>query len=215
MKYLFFYFSLLLPLTSLGQTISKSIKISKLIIDSKKTFNFKEGDSTASFSIDTLIMKDKSSLFFVAKKKVNLVVNYAVIGKDCVIRGNDTKNNGTDLNLSVNFIQLKSLFIDVSGGEARAYNRHYDNGNGGNVVLSYLSSGRKPQVTNKRGSDYLSIKNNGGGNIVNPQTDIAVLLGQIRTGAPGRVGGLPNGRVYSGNTGRNGKTIIQPADSLN
>src|SRR5688500_2071046 len=104
MKSLFLFLTLILPYISIGQVTSKSIRLDKLMIDSRRSYSITEGDSITSIFIDTLIMKDKSKLSFVAKKKVNLVVKYAVIGKDVVISGNDSKNNGTDLNLSVNFV---------------------------------------------------------------------------------------------------------------
>ena len=214
MKSIFLYLALLLPLTSLGQVRSKSVKIHKLVIEAKKSYAITEGDSITSINIDTLIMKDRSKLSFVGKKKVYLVVSHAFIGKDVIIRSNDSKNNGTDLNLSVNFVQLKSLFVDVSGEDARYFNRHFDNGNGGQVVLSYLSSGQKPQITDKNSPNFVSIRNRAGGYTVNPQTDIGIILGQIRTGSGRPLGQLPNGRVYSGGIGRDGKTTIKPIDRL-
>jgi len=213
-KNIFLYLTLLLPLTSIGQLISNPLKIDKLIIDSKKSYAVTEGDSIASIVIDTLIMKDKSKLSFVSKKKVNLVVKHAIVGKNVVISGSDSKNNGTDLNLSVNFVQLRSLYIDVSGEDARTSNRHYDNGNGGHVILSYLSSGQRPQIADKKAENFVSIRNRAGGYAVNPQTDIAILLGQIRSGSGRPLGQLPNGRIYSGGIGRDGKITIGSVDRL-
>lgn len=205
-----------MPFISAGQTSSPFVKINKLVVDSRKSYDFIQGDSTTSVIIDTLIMKDKSRLFFVNKKKVSLVVNYAVIGKDCVLEGNDSKNNGTDLNFNVNFAQLNSLFIDVSGKDARSANRHFDNGNGGKVVLNYLASGKKPQTADKKEPAFVSVKNRAGGYTVNPQSDIAVLMGQMRNGSGGRpLGQLPNGRVYSGSVGRDGTIVIKPVSNLN
>jgi hypothetical protein len=203
-----------LPFISIGQVTSKPLKLDKLVIDSKKSYTITEGDSITSIVIDTQIMKDKSKLSFVSKKQVSLVVKHAIIGKDVVISGNDSKNNGTDLNLSVNFVQLRSLYIDVSGEDARSSNRHYGNGNGGHVVLSYLSSGQRPQIADKKSANFVSIRNRAGGYTVNPQTNITVLLGQIRSGSGRPLGQLPNGRVYSGGIGRDGKITIGPADRL-
>lgn len=214
MKSVFLFLTLILPCISIGQVTSKSIRLGKLVIDSRRSYSITEGDSITSIFIDTLIMKDKSKLSFVAKKKVNLVVKYAIIGKDVVIRGDDSKNNGTDLNLSINFVQLRSLYIDVSGEDARSSNRHYENGNGGNVVLSYLSVGQRPQIADKKSASFVSIRNRAGGYTVNPQTDIAILLGQVRTGSGRPLGQLPSGRVYSGGIGRDGKITIAPIDSL-
>lgn len=207
---------MLSPFFSFGQTKSTdTIRIGKLVIDSKKTHYFERGDSTTAIIIDTLVMKDRASLFFVGKKKVAATVNHAAIGKNCVLTGNDGKNNGTNLDININFTQLGGLYVDVSGLEARIANRNFDNGNGGKVTLNFLSSGQKPQLTDKNKPNYLSITNKGGGYTINPQTDIAVLLQQMRTGAPGRMGGLPNGRVFSGNIGREGTTAINPVSSFN
>ncbi|HEX8376547.1 MAG TPA: hypothetical protein VF602_01930 [Pedobacter sp.] len=202
-------FLLFLPFLSIGQPQSTPIRISKIEIDSKKSFYFKEGDSIASIVIDSLIMKDKSQLHFFGKKKVNLIINYAEIGKNVFISGSDNKNNGTELNLSVNLKQLNSLFIDVSGKDARSANRRFDNGNGGMVAINYLAAGIKPQTTDKKRSGYLAINNRGGGATVNPQNDVSVLLGQIRNGSGRPLGQLPNGRIYSGNVGIMVKRLLR------
>lgn len=203
------------PFVSVAQTSSGPIKISKLVIDSRKSFGLIAGDSVAAFIIDTLIMKDKAKLFLVNKKQASLVIHHAVIGKDCLVEGNDGKNNGTNLHLAANFVQLRSLSIDVSGEDARMANRHYDNGNGGQVVVSYLASGKKPQTSDKRQSQYLAISNKGGGHLVNPQGDIRVLMDQLRNGYPGRpLAQLPQGRVYSGGIGADGKATVKPVTSL-
>jgi len=217
MKALTLYFCLFLPFLALSQSLpDQSIRIPKLVVDSKKTYYLDQGDSTATIVIDTLVMANKARLYLVDKKKVKLVVNNATVGKDCVITGNDGKNNGTDLKMAVNFSQLQSLFIDVSGDDAKNGNRNFDNGNGGSVILNYLASGKKPQLTDKKSANYLSVKNRAGGYMVNPQTDIAVLVDQIKNGTAGRpLGNLPNGKVYSGNIGKDGTTSIQPVNSLN
>jgi hypothetical protein len=203
-----------LPFISLVQAQSSQLQVSKIAIDSRKSFYFKEGDSVISVVIDSLIMKDKSQLHFAGKKKVNLTVNFAEIGQGCVISGSDQKNNGAEIKLTVNFKKLNSLYIDVAGQEARSGNRRFDNGNGGNVELSYLASGIKPQTVDKNSSGYLHISNRGGGTRVNPQNDISILLGQIRNGSGRPLGQLPNGRVYSGNVGSDGKTAIKAVDTL-
>lgn len=212
MKRLILYLLPFLPLLSAGQPIN----IGKVIVDSKKTFHFTQGDSSASFIIDTLIMKDKARLVFYAKKQVKLLVKHAVIGKDCLISGNDSKNNGTNIELLINFAQLKSLFIDVSGEDAKVANRHYDNGNGGNLVLSYLESGKKPQISDKRKPGYVSVLSKAGGSLVNPQNDMVVIMDRLRNGTAGRpLGQFPNGRIYSGNMGTDGKSTIKALSSLN
>jgi hypothetical protein len=203
-----------LPFLSVGQTQSATIRVSKIEIDSKKSFYFKKGDSSATIVIDSLIMKDKSQLLFFGKKKVNIIINHAEIGKLCVISGNDNKNNGTNLNLSVNFKKLISLYIDVSGKDARSANRRFDNGNGGIVAINYLTTGIKPQTTDKKRTAYLAINNRGGGASVNPQNDVSVLIEQVRTSSGRPLGQLPNGRVYSGNVGYDGKTTIKEVDKL-
>jgi hypothetical protein len=214
MKRFAFFFILLFPVLSWAQEQSL-IKISKLEIDPRRSYEWTEGDSTLKILIDTLVMNDRSKLVFVGKKAVDLTVNHAQIGKESLIMGDDSKNNGTNLTLNVNFEKLRSLFVDVSGQDARMRNRHYNNGNGGHVVINYLASGVKPQIGDKRTNGYLSVKNQGGGYTVNPQTDIAVIMDRIRQGNPGRpLGQFPNGRVYSGGVGREGKTAIKAVDRL-
>lgn len=215
MKRFIFYLAFFLPLLSAAQNTTQAIAVNKLVIDSKKTFNFIQGDSTTSVVIDTLVMNDKSKLFFTNKKNVNLVIKHALIGKNCVIAGNDSKNNGTNLKLVVNFERLGSLFILVQGEDAKLSNRNFDNGNGGNVELSYLRTGKMPQTANKNKSGYVAIENRAGGYSVNAQTDIATIMDQVRRGSPGRpLSQLPNGRVYSGSIGRDGTVTINAVDHL-
>jgi hypothetical protein len=217
MKPVSLYFILLAPLFLSWQSVDvKTTHISKLVIDSKKTYSLTEGDSLANFVIDTLIMKDRSQLFFRNKKGASLTVNHAIIGKNCVFAGNDSKNNGTNLELSINFKEFGSLFINVSGEDSKISNRNFDNGNGGKVNLKYLSTGKKPQLSNKKLPHYLSIENNAGGLTVNPQNDIDIVFQQMRNGSRGRpLGNLPNGRVYSGNMGNRGTTSIKAVSSFN
>lgn len=208
------YFLFFLSLFSVAQASSQPIRISKLVIDFRKSHSLSTRDSMSTYIIDTLVMNDKSRLFFVNKKRVDLIVHHAIIGKDCEIGGSDGKNNGTDLNLAVNFVQLESVYVDVSGREAKNSNRHFDNGNGGKVVVHYLASGIKPQTSSKKAAGYLAVSNKAGGNLVNPQTEVRIIMDQVRRGTPGRVGNFPQGRVYSGGTGKDGSTSIESVVSL-
>jgi hypothetical protein len=78
-----------------------------------------------------------------------------------------------------------------------------------------LSSGKKPQSEDKRAANYLLVFNQGAGQTVNPQTDVPIIIDRIRMGSAGRpLGQFPNGRVYSANIGRTGKTAVNATDRL-
>jgi hypothetical protein len=215
MRWIILYFIFFLPFLSQGQITHSTVKIPRLALNERKSFNFNKGDSSMTIVIDTLIMKDKSKMFFTNKKDVKLIVHHAVIGKDCVIFGNDGKNNGTNIDLSLNVAELNSLFVNVSGAEANTGNRRYNNGNGGKVVLHYLASGIHPQTHDRKKAYYLSISNKGAGNTVNSNHAVRIIMDQIRRGSPGRpLTQFPNGRIYSGETGNDGATVIKSVDTL-
>lgn len=194
---------------SLARVKEEPLKIRKLVLEKRQSHSFQGRDSTVTIVIDTLIMNDRSSLRFFNKKDVNLVIRYAVIGKDCVIGGDDGKNNGTNIILSANFVQLKKLSIDVSGLDAKMSNRNFDNGNGGKVVLNYLTGGVKPQLSDSRSEGYIEISNHAGGYRTNAQSDLYTVYSRLQSGVPGRpLSQLPNGRVYSGGIGRDGKSDV-------
>ncbi|WP_139125772.1 hypothetical protein [Arcticibacter eurypsychrophilus] len=217
MKQVMLYLGMLIPLFAISQTEQKVkyIEIKKLVIDKRGSYNFSSRDSSVSIFIDTLIMRPDSKISFYNKKDVSMVVNYAQIDKGALFNGNDGKNNGTNLKLSINFAALKNLTINVPGLDAKTSNRKFDNGDGGKVTIKYLSSGIKPQTENSKKTGFLNIKNTAGGYITNAQSDLSVVFSQIRSGNPGRpLSQLPNGRVYSGNTGAEGKFSMISVNNL-
>jgi len=178
----------------------------------KKTFTVNKRDSTLVLTIDTLIMKDKASLVFFGKKKVRLKVKYAELPKQAYIIGTDSKNNGTDMEIDIRFKQLGALYVLAGGQDANNGTRTFPNGNGGNVVLHYDKSGITPQQEDKNKPGYLKIDTKAGGYRVNPQSDLRNIYSQIGMGirsGNGRMGGVPQGQIYSGSPGRDGKSEVE------
>lgn len=187
--------------------------ISKLEIGKKKKKVFTSRDSTLTLIIDTLIMKDKSKMIFYGKKSVTLKVKHAIIGHNTFIFGTDGKNNGSDMDITIHFTQLKSLAVSALGLDAFNGTRTHPNGNGGNIDFKYLDNGVIPQTTNKKASAYLSIENRAGGYSVNARSDINNILSQIGGGTR-PLGRLPQGQIYSGSAGIDGKTKLQAVSSF-
>ncbi len=181
--------------------------IPKLEIAKKKSKVFSSRDSSLTLTIDTLIMKDRSRLAFYGKKHVKLQVKHAVIGKNAFIFGTDGKNNGSDMDITIRFDNLESLRVSAVGLDARNGTRTFPNGNGGKVTLKYLSDGIVPQSEDKKASSYLSIDTKAGGYSVNAQSDIRNILSQIGRGAR-PLGTLPQGQIFSGSPGIDGKSEI-------
>jgi hypothetical protein len=182
--------------------------ISKLEISKKKSKVFSSRDSSLTLAIDTLIMKDRSRLAFYGKKNVKLQVKHAVIGKNAFIFGTDGKNNGTDMDIIIRFDNLESLLISAVGLDARNGTRTFPNGNGGKVTVRYLADGVIPQSENKKATSYLAVDTKAGGYSVNAQSDISNILSQIGRGAR-PLGTLPQGQVFSGSPGIDGKSEIK------
>src|SRR5690606_37301981 len=82
---------------SIGYAQEEHIARVELGKKKKKTFNSR--DSSAVIYIDTLIMKDKSSLQFYGKKDVKLVVKHAEIGKNAFISGMGGQNNASNFDI--------------------------------------------------------------------------------------------------------------------
>ncbi len=185
--------------------------IGKLEIAKKKTESFSGNrDSSLTLVIDTLIMNDRAQLQFFGLKKVTLRVGYAQIGDRAYISGTDGKNNGSNMQIDANFTTLGSLFVLVGGWDANNGTKTFPNGNGGNVSLTYAASGIKPQTTDKKAKGYLLIDTKAGGYRVNPQSDLRNIYSQIRMGSVGRpLGALPQGQVYSGSPGMDGKSSVE------
>ncbi|SEM98531.1 hypothetical protein SAMN05216436_11027 [bacterium A37T11] len=201
---------LLVATSVMAQNADTLKHIEKLEIAKKKTKSFSGGrDSTLSLTIDTLIMNDRAQLQFFGLKKVTLSVGYAQIGDRVYISGTDGKNNGSHLKIDINFIKLGSLYVLVGGYDANNGTKTFPNGNGGNVQLIYAANGIKPQTVDKKAKNYLLIDTRAGGYRVNPQSDLRNIYSQMRMGSVGRpLGALPQGQIYSGSPGIDGKSSI-------
>ena len=173
----------------------------------KKVYNTKSSDSTITIHIDTLIMGDKASLIFYGNKNVNLTIEHAVISNNASISGTDGKNNGSHFDIKANFQKLGSLYIIAKGENAFNGTRTFPNGNGGDVKLTLAVNSIVPQKENKKESNYLQIANEGGGKNVNATTDLRSIYDRVRQ-APTGLRGLPQGQIYSGSAGTDGKTEI-------
>lgn len=179
----------------------------KLVLNKKEKKVFSERDSSAVVYIDTLIMKDKSSLQFFGKKDVKLIVKHAEIGNKALISGQAGQNNASDFDITINFQKLGSLFVVARGIDAFNGTRTFPNGNAGNVNITYNREGISPQTTNKKGKYYLFVDVTPGGLRVTPTSEVANIYSRIATSAPG-LRGLPQGQIYSGSPGLEGKVKI-------
>src|SRR5690606_809330 len=92
-------------LTFIGKA-QETQHFSKLEIGKKAKKNIDSKDSTAVIHIDTLVMKDNSTLSFYGKKNVKITIGYAEIGNKATFYGTDGKNNGANFDIHVNFQKL-------------------------------------------------------------------------------------------------------------
>ncbi|MGO1243754.1 MAG: hypothetical protein ACTJHT_04800 [Sphingobacterium sp.] len=191
---------------SLGQVQQEHI--SKLELGKKKKKYFNSRDSSAIIYIDTLIMKDKSSMQFIGKTDVKLVVKYAKIGKKVFISGSGAKNNASNFDIEINLQSLGSLYVIAKGLDALNGSRTNDNGDGGKVTFRYAASGVTPQTTDKKAANYLRIDVTPGGRTTNPTTDLNQIYSRIKT-APSGLRGVPQGQIYSGSPGREGEVTLE------
>src|SRR5690606_41374926 len=109
-------FCLVTLLTVSGQTNTQHFD--KLVLKKKEKKVFSDRDSSSVIYIDTLIMKDKSSLRFFGKKDVKLVVKYAEIDNQAFIMGQGGQNNGSNYDITINFQTLGSLYVVARGVDA-------------------------------------------------------------------------------------------------
>lgn len=207
-------FGILLGLSATYAQESRQEHIPKLVLDKKKKESFRSSskDSTLTLHIDTLILKDNASLQFYGLKDVKLIVKHAEIGKKAYISGIGAKNNASNFDIEINIQSLGSLYVVARGHDAMNGMRTDPNGDGGNVRFTYDKTGITPQTDNKKGKNYLLIDASAGGYSVNPQSEIRLIMDRIATGTAAglpRVGGLPQGQVYSGSPGRDGKVTIE------
>lgn len=180
----------------------------KLVLNKKEKKVFSERDSSAVIYIDTLIMKDNSSLQFFGKKDVKLIVKHAEIGNKALISGQAGQNNASDFDITINFQKLGSLYVVARGIDAFNGTKTFPNGDAGNVNISYDNEGISPQTTNKKDKNYLFIDVTPGGLHVTPSSEVANIYSRIATSAPG-LRGLPQGQIYSGSPGKEGKITIK------
>jgi len=177
--------------------------ISKLEIGKKAKKNIDSRDSTVVMHIDTLIMKDNSSLSFYGKKNVKLTIGYAEIGNKATMYGTDGKNNGANFDIHANFQKLGSLYIIAKGDDAFNGTKTFPNGNGGKVKVTLTNGSIKPQTTNKKATNYIYGDVVAGGRAVNANTDLRNIYDRIKS-APTGLRGLPQGQIYSGSPGTEG-----------
>jgi len=182
--------------------------ISRLEIKKKKSVNISRGDSSITLVIDTLIMNDRSRLEFYGKKNVVLKVKHAIIPKRAYISGTDGKNNASNLDITMRFDELGSLFVLAGGRDAQNGTRTFANGNGGKVVFNYAGDGIVPQQEDKNQEHYLVIDTKAGGYSVNARSDLYNIYSRIGGGSR-PLGQLPQGQVYSGSPGIDGKSEVK------
>ncbi|NGF57031.1 hypothetical protein G5B35_18020 [Parapusillimonas sp. SGNA-6] len=199
-------FCLVTLLTVSGQTNTQHFD--KLVLKKKEKKMFSDRDSSSVVYIDTLIMKDKSSLQFFGKKDVKLVVKHAEIDNQAMIMGQGGQNNGSNFDIAVNFQKLGSLYIIARGQDAMNGTKTFPNGDAGNVTLTYDSAGITPQSTDKKAKNYVLTDVTPGGLHVTPSAELNNIYGMIAR-APQGLRGLPQGQIYSGSPGKEGKVVIK------
>ncbi|MFD1770090.1 hypothetical protein [Sphingobacterium suaedae] len=191
-----------------GHGIAQSTEqhIPKLELRKKEKKHFNNRDSSAVIYIDTLIMKDKSSLQFFGKKNVKLIVNYAEIGNRAFISGIGRQNNASNFDIEMHLVKLGSLYVVARGQDAMNGTKTFPNGDGGHVRFAY--SGITPQTSDKKGPNYLYIDVSAGGRTTNPTSDLNQIYSRIATSAPG-LRGVPQGQIYSGSPGKDGEIVLK------
>ena len=183
------------------------VKISKLVLDKKQKKIFNNRDSSIVLFIDTLVMKDKSSMQFYGKKDVKLVISHAEIGNNVYINGRAGKNNASNFDMDINFQKLGSLYVIARGQDANNGMKTDPNGDAGNINLTYSSKGIAPQTKDKKAKNYLHTDVTPGGLKVTPSSDLRRIYDQISMSASG-LHGVPQGQIYSGSPGKEGKVTI-------
>ncbi|WP_437918936.1 hypothetical protein [Sphingobacterium sp. LRF_L2] len=206
LRHLFFMLLTTVSMTAFGQTYEESI--SKLNLNKKEKKYFNNRDSAIVLHIDTLIMKDKSSLQFIGKKNVRLIVKHAELGKGVFFSGTGRQNDASDFDIDINFSKLGSLYVIARGQDAINGTRTFPNGNGGTVKLTYSANGITPQTTDKKSAQYLYVDASAGGRTTNPSSDLSQIYSTIARSAPG-LRGVPQGQIYSGSLGKEGTIDIQ------
>lgn len=211
-KLLFFTGTILFGSLNFVQAQQKSegeiIHVNKLTLEKKKKQVYQSRDSVLTLYIDTLIMKDKSTLQFFGKKDVKLIVKHADIANDVAFVGQGMKNNGTNFDIAIDFDKLGSLYVIARGQNANNGSKTFPNGDAGNVTMVYESNGFTPQTTDKKGKHYIKIDNTEGGLNITPTSEINNIYSRIALSSPG-LRGLPQGQIYSGSPGKKGEVILK------
>lgn len=189
-----------------AQSIEK-LSFSKLELKKKQKKNFNSRDSIIEIQIDTLIMGDNSSLQFYGKKDIKLTVNHAEISNKAFISGRGNENNASNFDIDLKFNKLGSLYILANGQDAMNGTKTYPNGDGGTVYLKYDPEGIIPQQENRKAKNYLHVDVSAGGRMTNPTSDVQQIYSRIAQSSPG-LRGLPQGQIYSGSPGKEGKVEI-------
>jgi hypothetical protein len=202
-KILFLLSLILLTLPVMAQEY-----IPRLELDKREKKSFASRDSVIHLKIDTLILKDRSSLRFYNKKQVILEVGYAEIGKKVSLLGQDGENNGSQIDLQIHVASLGDLYIDAGGLKATRGRNALPHGNGGAVTIIYDKEGIQPQMEERKSPHYIRVNVDGGANLSDSHSEIAILQSQMRSGQMA-LGGLPQGRIYSGTPGTNGSVILK------
>lgn len=180
----------------------------KIVLKKKKKKVFSNRDSSSVIYIDTLIMSDRSSLQFFGKKDVQLHVKHAEIGDQVFISGQGGLNNASNFDIQINFQKLGSLYVVARGRDAMNGTKTFPNGDAGNVTLVYDTAGIAPQRDDKKAEHYLKVDVTPGGLHVTPSSDLNNIYSRIAQ-APRGLRGLPQGQIYSGSAGKEGKVEIK------
>src|SRR5690554_2142599 len=213
MRYLIIFFLCAFVVGTVSAQTDSIQHIQRLEIKKKKRITIAKGDSSITVIIDTLIMHDRAYLEFYGKKDVKLQVKNAFIPKRAYISGTDGKNNASDMTVTVRFKELGALHVYAAGRDAFNETKTFPNGNGGKVVFNYLNDGIAPQQESSKQDHYLEITTKAGGLVSNANTDIYNIVSRIGTGSR-PLGQLPEGQVYSGTPGKDGKSEVKEVNGF-
>ncbi len=211
-----YYSCLLLLICSLGAQ-GQETRLGKLELKKNEVYTIRQRDSDIHLRIDTLIMHRGSKIIAAGKKNMVLTAGFASIDTRCSIAGDDGHNNGTNIDLRINFQDLGNLTINTQGKNFRQGNRSHAIGSGGNVTVHYLNAGLAPQTTSAGHDRYLKVMAEGGKGSVDPNSDMYVITSAIRSGSgiAGRpLSNLPQGTVFQGSDGPDGKVHLEGVDHL-
>lgn len=187
--------------------------IDKIVLKKKKKQVFASRDSSSIIYIDTLIMADKSSLQFFGKKDVELHVKHAELGDQVFISGQGGQNNASNFDIHINFQKLGSLYVIARGKDAMNGTKTFPNGDAGNVILVYNTEGIVPQTTDKKAQNYVKVDVSPGGLHVTASSDLNNIYSMVAR-APRGLRGIPQGQIYSGSPGKEGKAVIKSNENL-